>query len=104
MNNSIIDLPIIVNMDVIENSNVFELDIVELSNVLNLSIDSEIIVKNYDAERYEGSYLIIPAAYDDQVLETKNKLCTENIVVEKVPLWETSNLSGGNTVYIAERL
>ena len=37
MNNSIIDLPIIVNMDVIENSNVFELDIVELSNVLNLS-------------------------------------------------------------------
>lgn len=104
MNDAIIELPIIVNMDVIENNNVYELDVDSLLQEYELSLESQIIVGTYYADTYEGPYLVTPAAFDDQTLQTENKLCTENIVVEKVPLWETSNLSGGYTVYIAERL
>lgn len=104
MNDASIELPIIVNMDVIENSNVYELTVDKLLNEFELIVDSDIIVKVADADAYEGEYVIIPLAYDQQVLDTKDKLCRENIIVKEVPLWETSNLSGGNTVYIAERL
>ena len=104
MNDAIIELPIVVNMDVIENNNVYELDVDSLLQEYELSLESQIIVGTYYADTYEGPYLVTPVAFDDQTLQTENKLCTENIVVEKVPLWETSNLSGGYTVYIAERL
>lgn len=104
MNDASIELPIIVNMDVIENSNVYELTVDKLLNEFELIVDSDIIVKVADTDEYEGEYVIIPLAYDQQVLDTKDKLCRENIIVKEVPLWETSNLSGGNTVYIAERL
>ena len=115
MNDANIELPIIVNMDVIENSNVYELTVDKLLNEFELTVDkllnefelivdSDIIVKVANADDYEGEYVIIPLAYDQQVLDTKDKFCKENIIVKEVPLWETSNLSGGNTVYIAERL
>ena len=104
MNDANIELPIIVNMDVIENSNVYELTVDKLLNEFELIVDSDIIVKVANADDYEGEYVIIPLAYDQQVLDTKDKFCKENIIVKEVPLWETSNLSGGNTVYIAERL
>lgn len=104
MNDASIELPIIVNMDVIENSNVYELTVDKLLNEFELIVDSDIIIKIADADEYEGEYVIIPLAYDQQILDTKDKLCRENIIVKEVPLWETSNLSGGNTVYIAERL
>lgn len=55
-----------------------------------------------NGKEYKGDYIITPHAYDEQVLETKDKVCTENVVVLKVPKYETANLSGGNTVYIAE--
>lgn len=51
---------------------------------------------------YQGDYTITPKAYNDQVLETQDKLMTENLVVLKVPKWQTGNPSGGYTVFIAE--
>lgn len=104
MNDAIIELPIIVNMDVIENNNVYELDVDSLLQEYELSLESQIIVETSGVDKYLGPYQVVPLAFDDQTLETKDKLCTEDIIVEKVPLWETSNLSGGYTVYIAERL
>ena len=50
---------------------------------------------------YTGETDIIPKAYQDQILNTANKLVTQNILVHKVPYIETHNDSGV-TVYIAK--
>lgn len=50
---------------------------------------------------YEGDYDVIPLAFQETVLKTKNKKLVDNIVVKEIPYYETTNLSGGNTVYIA---
>lgn len=52
-------------------------------------------------KRYDGSYDIIPKAYQDQILETADKLMVKNVIVHKVPYVETHNESG-TTVYIAK--
>lgn len=50
---------------------------------------------------YEGQYDILPLAFEKTVLLTKNKRLTENLIIEEIPYYETTNLSGGTTVYIA---
>lgn len=49
-------------------------------------------------DTYEGDYVVSPKIRD-QILETRNKKMLEDVVVEKVPYYETSNTSG-TTVYI----
>lgn len=56
----------------------------------------------YQAPVYEGEYNVIPKAYEEQVLQTKEKTLLENVTVQKVPFYEISNAGGGTTVYIAE--
>lgn len=53
------------------------------------------------APTYDGNYDVVPLAFKETVLSTKNKKLTEDIVVKEIPYYETSNPSGGNTVYIA---
>lgn len=50
---------------------------------------------------YEGDYEVLPLAFEETVLPTKDKKLIEDIVVKEIPYYETSNTSGGNTVYIA---
>lgn len=50
---------------------------------------------------YDGQTTVIPRADTSTVLETQNKVVRDNITVTEVPYWETSNDSGGLTVYIA---
>lgn len=56
-----------------------------------------------DADLYDGTYVVTPAANRDQILPTKNKILLEDVTVLKVPYYETSNISG-NTVYIASEV
>ena len=53
-------------------------------------------------ETYFGPYEVIPLAFTDQILETNNKIMTDDVTVFKVPYHETSNLFDGKTAYIAE--
>lgn len=94
-------LPIVVDMDIVESRNIYELEVNKLLNVFDLDVESKVVVKKYGAEEYEGEYIVTPLAYQEQTLNTKDKLCTNDIVVKEVPIWETSNLSGGKTAYIA---
>ena len=55
-----------------------------------------------DAELYEGAYTVHSAAHEAQELPTANKHLVKNITVEKIPYYETSNLSDGITVYIGD--
>lgn len=50
---------------------------------------------------YEGDYNVLPLAFQETVLQTKNKKLVNDIVIKEIPYYETSNPSGGNTVYIA---
>ena len=51
---------------------------------------------------YSGSYDIIPNQ-QDQTLQTQNKILRENMLVEKIPYYETSN-DYGKTVYIGSEV
>lgn len=51
-------------------------------------------------DEYEGEYIVTPQPWDEIVLETGNKILRDNVTVEVIPYYETSNLSGGSTVYI----
>lgn len=52
---------------------------------------------------YEGTYDVIPLAFQETTLETKNKKLIDDISIQEIPYYETSNLSGGSTVYIADQ-
>ena len=51
--------------------------------------------------KYEGAYEVTPLADGSTTLETAQKFLDSNVVVSKVPYYETSNTDGGETVYIA---
>ena len=49
---------------------------------------------------YTGPSIVVPKIAQEQVLETKDKTLFKNIEVTKIPIYETTNPSGGTTVYI----
>lgn len=57
-----------------------------------------------DFDRYKGSYEVVPDLFEEQILETENKTLLHDIVIEKVPFYETSNLSNGTTIYIGKEV
>lgn len=57
----------------------------------------------YNAEKYEGEYNITPLAFQQQELETKNRILEENVIVREVPFFEVSNTEG-TTVYIGSEV
>lgn len=48
---------------------------------------------------YTGEYVVIPT-FAEQNLDTSGKLMIDDVSVKAIPVSYTSNLSGGNTVYI----
>ena len=52
---------------------------------------------------YEGDYEVTPTA-DGQTLSTAQKLMEGDVTVKAIPYYETSNESGGNTLYIASEV
>jgi hypothetical protein len=54
--------------------------------------------------RYEGTYSVTPSAHEAQTLNTAKKYLEEDVNVKKIPYSETSNTSGGNTVYIGNEV
>lgn len=61
-----------------------------------------VAAENDDIEAYTGSYEVTPMAYSVQSLDTSGKVLSEDIVVNEVPYYQTSNSSGGVTSYIAK--
>ena len=43
---------------------------------------------------YDGDYIVIPKAREEQTLETKNKVTRDNITVKEIPYHETLNEYG----------
>lgn len=53
---------------------------------------------------YDGIYRVRPDTEAEQTLATAQKQLLDDIVVEKIPFFEVSNNSGGNTVYIGSEV
>lgn len=54
-----------------------------------------------DIPPYEGEYEVIPKAWEETTLMTQGLVMKGNVVVREITYSETSNPSGGDTVYIA---
>lgn len=54
------------------------------------------------ADIYDGEYTVHSEAHEVHTLPTANKHLIKNITVEKIPYYETSNLSDGITIYIGD--
>lgn len=61
----------------------------------------EVSAQSYD--NYDGPYTIIPAT-ESQVLETQNKVMSDDVTVTSIPYYNVSNPAGGKTVYIASEV
>jgi hypothetical protein len=59
-----------------------------------------VVVEGLDA--YGGSYTVTPTV-EGFSMPTENKFMTDDVTVNAIPYWETSNISG-TTVYIANEL
>lgn len=53
-----------------------------------------------DLEPYEGPYEVTPEAANAVILDTNGKKMAKDVVVLKIPYYETTNESGGYTVII----
>lgn len=54
-----------------------------------------------DADYYKGEYEVTPKLHVETKLDTSGKLMKKDVTVLEIPYYETSNISGGTTVYIA---
>ncbi len=67
-----------------------------------IGVETPIIIQDpTERDYYDGDYVVTPKAHSETVLETTEKIMRDNVVVLKVPYYETSNLIGGYTAYIA---
>ena len=74
----------------------------ELSKPQLFEGEMGIYAPSWRPEEYTGQIVVSPKARSDIVLETKDKLVKGDITVTSVPFFQTENLSGGMTVYIAK--
>lgn len=58
---------------------------------------------NIGGRPYEGEYVVTPKV-DQQKLDTKGAVMNDDVTILAIPYFETSNNSGGNTVYIAKEI
>ena len=73
--------------------------VVNGSSKIGAAVIGGIIIERPTLPYYEGDYDIIPAV-DEQVLSTKEKTMRDDLVIQEIPVYKTTNTSGGYTVII----
>lgn len=68
----------------------------------SLNIESKLNVSSINPPYYEGEYEITPKV-DAQTLTTKDKLMADDLTVNRIPYYETSN-EYGYTAYIGSEV
>lgn len=70
-------------------------------NIITLpAISGQLSIGKSDYPIYRGVYQVTPLAGLDIMLQTSNKLMQQDVIVNEIPYYQTSNLSGGYTVII----
>lgn len=60
--------------------------------------------ENIGIVSYNGEYSVTPSATSEVTLQTAQKLMDADVHVQKIPYFDVSNNSGGQTVYIASEV
>lgn len=80
-------------------SNSIPMSVSSVGNAVSMKVEGVSI--NYSSgDPYMGEYEVMPSPTSQQTLKTAQKLMSNDVIVHKIPYYETSNNSGGNTVYI----
>lgn len=70
-------------------------------NIITLpTISGQLSIGKSDYPIYRGVYQVTPLVGLDIMLQTSNKLMQQDVIVNEIPYYQTSNLSGGYTVII----
>jgi hypothetical protein len=72
-------------------------------NILNANFGEIQLIKDIDVEYYMGKYVVTPKV-EAQMMETSGKMMSDNVTIKEIPFFETSNVSGGKTVYIGREI
>ena len=96
------DTPIYIPMTVTVDTAALDMSVAEDTASIGIGLDVVIVSGEYSY--YEGEYVITPSAADAIVLPTESKVMQDDVTVRKIPYYETSNLSGGLTAYIASEV
>ena len=70
----------------------------EEGDAFDLTMEENIIL-SYSGDPYTGAYNVKPD-FNGTILETENKIMTDDVTVEPIEVARVSNTSGGTTVYI----
>lgn len=84
-------------VDFSENDTSLNIQFIQTSCVFSADFGEVVLIKTDNI--YTGDYNVVPKIYQ-QVLETKDKVMTEDVTIEIIPLAKTINLSNGYTVTI----
>ena len=63
-------------------------------------LEANNIITKEDFETYMGQYEVTPLPLLEQILQTKDKVLEENIIIQPIPYHQTTNMSGGYTITI----
>ena len=61
------------------------------------------IAEQGDVDYYDGSYTVTPKV-EEQSLPTSKKYLAEDARIKEIPIFEVSNLEGGQTVFIGKEI
>lgn len=70
---------------------------------LDTEFDNIQIVPEYINDPYEGEYMVTPRV-EAQTMFTKDKVMMDDVTIKEIPIYRTSNTSGGNTVFIGKEV
>ena len=96
--------PMVVCLDVEEEELCYDLETESDELCFDLDIEETIVIDPSAHDYYRGDYVVTPRAFSATVLETADKLMRDDVTVLEIPYFETSNLGGGYTVYIADEV
>ena len=78
-----------------------DLTIDEGDQTFDLALDGMYIIGPAGPD-YEGPYQVRPDPHDAIILPTARKLMLDDVTVEKIPYYTTTNLAGGYTAIIGD--
>ena len=89
---------------VIDQDTMQEIDIAPMPTQEEIEVEQDGITINvYDVPFYEGEYKVTPKT-TEQMLSTAHRILQEDVHINKIPYFEVSNNSGGDTVYIGSEV
>ena len=73
------------------------------SQSFKADFDNVQTVPEYVNDPYEGEYTVTPKV-EAQTMFTKDKVMMDDVTIKEIPIYRTSNTSGGNTVFIGKEV